>query len=236
MNFESSRMTVIFTDDGSDRSTFWRAARTPSITATVFSPIARRMSSMTAGVSPSQTADVGRSKLSSAWPISEIRIGVPPLVATTRLLKSCVASTRPSVRSSSWPFPCSTVPPGISTFSATTASRTSLIERPYEFSFSMSTTMWISRLRPPARLTSPTPLTVWITRAICLSDSSVSVRRPIAFDDTMSDMTGSASGSTFVMTGGRSAGGAFLIALATFSRTSLEASLRSRSRTKRTVI
>ena len=26
----------------------------------------------------------------------------------------------------------------------------------------MSTTMWISRARPPARLTSPTPLTVWI--------------------------------------------------------------------------
>ena len=96
--------------------------------------------------------------------------------------------------------------------------------------------MWISRARPPARLTSPTPLTVWITRAICLSLSSVSVRRPIAFDDTMSDMTGSASGSTFVMTGGSSAGGAFLIALATFSRTSFDASLMSRSSTKRTVI
>ena len=100
----------------------------------------------------------------------------------------------------------------------------------------MSTTMWISRARPPARLTSPTPLTVWMTRAICLSVSSVRVRRLIASDDTMSDITGSASGSTFVMTGGSSSGGMFLIALATFSRTSFEASLRSRSRTNRTVI
>ena len=63
-------------------------ARTPSMTATVFSPIARRMSSMTAGVLPSQTALVGRWKLSSAWPTSEIRIGVPFLVATTMSLKS----------------------------------------------------------------------------------------------------------------------------------------------------
>ena len=44
----------------------------------------------------------------------------------------------------------------------------------------MSTTMWISRARPPPRLTSPTPLTVWMTRLICLSASSVSVRRLIA--------------------------------------------------------
>ncbi len=128
------------------------------------------------------------------------------------------------------------MPPGISTFSATSASRTSVIDRPYEFSFSMSTTMWISRARPPARLTSPTPLTVWMTRAICLSVSSVRVRRLIASDETISDMTGSASGSTLVMTGGSSSGGMLRIALATFSRTSLEASLRSRSSTKRTVI
>ena len=66
--------------------------------------------------------------------------------------------------------------------------------------------------------------------------SSVSVRRLIAFDETMSDITGSASGSTLVMTGGSSSGGTFRIALATFSRTSLAASLMSRSSTKRTVI
>ncbi len=52
----------------------------------------------------------------------------------------------------------------------------------------------------------------------------------------MSDITGSASGSTFVMTGGSSVGGTFRIAPATFSRTSFAASLRSRSSTKRTVM
>ena len=110
------------------------------MTATVFSPIARRMSSITAGVLPSQTADVGRWNVSSAWPMSAIRIGVPPVVEMTMLLKSSATSTRPSVRSSSCPLPCSTVPPGISTFSATSASRTSDIESPYELSFSTSTT------------------------------------------------------------------------------------------------
>src|SRR5437879_4568287 len=55
-------------------------------------------------------------------------------------------------------------------------------------------------------------------------------------EDTISDITGSASGSTFVITGGNSAGGTALRALATFSRTSFTASFRSRSRTKRTVM
>ena len=66
MNCESSRMTVIVTEDGSDWRIVSSFARTPSMTATVFSPIARRTSSMTAGVSPSHTALVGRWKLSSA--------------------------------------------------------------------------------------------------------------------------------------------------------------------------
>ncbi len=47
------------------------------------------------------------------------------------------------------------------------------------FSFSMSTTMWISRARPPPRSTWPTPLTVSMARLTCLSASSVSVRRLI---------------------------------------------------------
>jgi len=75
-------------------------------------------------------------------------------------LKSAEASTRPSVLRRSCPLPCSTVPPGTSIFSATKASRTWVIERPYELSFSTSTTIWISRARPPSTLTSPTPLTV----------------------------------------------------------------------------
>ena len=88
-------MTVTLTVAGSERWMVSSLARTPSMTATVFSPIARRMSSITAGVLPSQTAPLGRSKLSSACPMSETRIGVPFLVATTISLKSAVASTRP---------------------------------------------------------------------------------------------------------------------------------------------
>src|SRR4051812_15057634 len=165
-----------------------------------------------------------------------MRIGVPLVVATTMSLKSRLASMRPRVRSSSCPLPCSTAPPGISTFSATTASRTCEIDSPYEFSFWMSTTMWISRARVPAIEIWPTPLTVWIERDTCLSAISVSVRRLIASEDTISEITGSASGSTLVMTGGSSSGGTLLIPAATFSRTSLAASLRLRSSTKRTVI
>ena len=77
MKRESSRMTVTLTPGGNERSIVASLARTPSMTATVFSPIARRMSSITAGVLPSQTALVGRWKLSSAWPMSDTRIGVP---------------------------------------------------------------------------------------------------------------------------------------------------------------
>src|SRR3954466_3151028 len=165
-----------------------------------------------------------------------MRIGVPLVGATTMSWKSWLASMRPSVRSSSCPLPCSTAPPGISTFSATTASRTCEIDSPYEFSFSTSTTMWISRARVPAMVICPTPLTVWMARETCLSAISVRVRRLIASDDTISEITGSASGSTLVMTGGSSSGGTILIAAATFSRTSLAASFRLRSRTKRTVI
>ena len=50
MNLESSRMTVSTTALGSVRCRVWSLARTPSMTATVFSPIARRMSSTTAGL------------------------------------------------------------------------------------------------------------------------------------------------------------------------------------------
>ncbi len=66
MNLESSRTIVTLTDLGSDRMIDGSRARTPSMTATVFSPIARRMSSCTAGLSPYHTDDVGRSNESSA--------------------------------------------------------------------------------------------------------------------------------------------------------------------------
>jgi hypothetical protein len=130
MNFESSRVTVTVTAFGSVRSTCASFFFTPSMTPIVFSPIARLMSRMTACEGPSHTACVGRSVVSSAYPMSETRIGVPFFVAMTMLLKSEVASMRPSVRRSSSPLPCSTVPPGISMFSLTTASRTSSIDRP----------------------------------------------------------------------------------------------------------
>ena len=100
----------------------------------------------------------------------------------------------------------------------------------------MSTTMWISRARPPPRSTSPTPLTVAIARLTCLSAISVSVRRLSVFDDSTIEKIGSESGSTCVMTGGSICGGTYRIALATFSRTSLTASLMSRSSTNLMVI
>ncbi len=66
MNRESSLMVVMVTAVGSDCLIFSSLARTPSMTATVFSPIARRTSIITAGVLPSHTALVGRSDVSSA--------------------------------------------------------------------------------------------------------------------------------------------------------------------------
>ena len=96
--------------------------------------------------------------------------------------------------------------------------------------------MWTSRARPPPSPTCPTPLTVAIARFTCLSAISVSVRRLIASDETTTVMTGSESGSTLVITGGSSCGGTRPIALDTFSRTSLAASLMSRSRTNLTVM
>src|SRR5262249_42025042 len=54
-------------------------------------------------------------------------------------------------------------------------------------------------------------------------------------DESTIDITGSESGSTFVITGGRSSGGTYFIAAETFSRTSLAASLMSRSSTNLTV-
>ncbi len=101
---------------------------------------------------------------------------------------------------------------------------------------STSTTTWISRARPPPRSTSPTPLAVSTARLTCLSAISVRVRRLRSFDERTIVITGSESGSTFVMTGGRSSGGTELIADDTFSRTSLAASLMSRSSTNLSVI
>ena len=54
---------------------------------------------------------------SSAYPISDTRSGTPFTVATMMSLNCSVASMRPSVRRPTSHLPCSSVPPGISTFS-----------------------------------------------------------------------------------------------------------------------
>ena len=74
-----------------------------------------------------------------------------------------------------------------------------------------------------------------MARFTCLSAISVSVRRLIVSDDRTIAMIGSESGSTFWMTGGRICGGRLRSAPETFSRTSLAASLMSRSSTNLTV-
>ena len=61
MNLESSRVIVSVTAVGSDLRTAASFVLTPSITSTVFSPIARLMSRTTAGVPLSHTPDSGRS-------------------------------------------------------------------------------------------------------------------------------------------------------------------------------
>ena len=66
MNFESSRVIVSVASFGSVRRTSSSLALTPSTTAIVFSPVARRTSSITAGLPFSHTAWRGRSVVSSA--------------------------------------------------------------------------------------------------------------------------------------------------------------------------
>ena len=100
----------------------------------------------------------------------------------------------------------------------------------------MSTTMWISRALPPLSVTAPTPSTDSSARFTCLSATSVSARTVICFDASTIVMIESASGSAFWMTGGSTSGGTARMAPATFSRTLLAASSRSRSSTKRTVM
>src|SRR5213594_1015500 len=63
MNLESSRMTVSLTAFGNVRCSVSSLARTPSMTATVFSPIARRTSTTTAGASPIQAAERAQQQL-----------------------------------------------------------------------------------------------------------------------------------------------------------------------------
>ena len=195
------------------------------------------MSSITAGVLPSQTALVGRSKLSSAWPMSDTRIGVPFLVATTMSLKSVGGVDAAERAQQQLPLALLDRAAGdldvlgdqrVAHLGHRQPVRVQLLDVDDDVDLAGAAAGEADLADAVDRLDRR-------ARSACRS-SSVSVRRLIASDDTISDITGSASGSTFVMTGGSSSGGTFLIALATFSRTSLAASLRSRSSTNRTVI
>ena len=149
MKFESSCVTVTATPDGSARRTSVILFLTASMTSTVFCPDWRR-TSMTSVRLPSKKAPVRASSVeSSTEATSRSRIGVRPALATTMFANWVDDSSRPSVRSVSSASPCWMKPPGTSTFSATIASRTAPTVRPCALSFSMSSTTWISRARPP---------------------------------------------------------------------------------------
>ena len=109
---------VTVTSGGSVLRTVSSLCLTPSITLIVFSPDARRMSSCTPGRPSAMNSEVATFLTeSSAYPISDTRSGTPFTVATMTSLNCSVASTRPSVRRPTSHLPCSSVPPGISTFS-----------------------------------------------------------------------------------------------------------------------
>ena len=82
--------------------------------------------------------------------MSEMRIGVPFLVATTMSLKSCGRVDAAERAQQQLPL---ALLDGAARESRRSRRRwrrgPAVIDRPYEFSFSMSTTMWISRARPP---------------------------------------------------------------------------------------
>ena len=100
------------------------------------------MSSWTPGLPSAMYSDVATFLTeSSAYPISETRSGTPFTVATMTSLNCSVAWMRPSVRRPTSHLPCSSVPPGISTFSCRMAFTTWSIDSPCAFSFSTSTTM-----------------------------------------------------------------------------------------------
>ena len=83
--------------------------------------------------------------------MSETRIGVPFLVATTMLLKSCGGVDAAERAQQQLALALLDGAAGDLDVLGDDARRApGVIDRPYEFSFSMSTTMWISRARPPA--------------------------------------------------------------------------------------
>ncbi len=95
-----------------------------SITATVFSPDCRRTSRMTEGTPLSRATERCSAVPSSARPTSRTRMGAPLTVAITRSSNARGSAMRPMVRSDDSREPAVTLPPGMSAFCRTSASRT----------------------------------------------------------------------------------------------------------------
>ncbi len=128
MNSESSRISRTSKVGGSVALISAIRARMASASATVLTPLCFRMAIETAGLPFSIETDVGVAPVSSTVPMSRIRIGELPRVATTRSSKSSGRVNRPTVRTDSSRSPCSSRPPGSSRFCARSAVATSVVE------------------------------------------------------------------------------------------------------------
>ena len=109
--------------------------------------------------------------------MSRMRTGYWPLLATISSLNSAAVLSLPSVRTTSSRVPWSIRPPGTSRFWRRSAVRTSSTDRLKAPSLSTSTSTFIARVRPPTRLTAPTPLTVSSRSLIRLRAISVTSRK-----------------------------------------------------------
>ena len=98
-----------------------------SMTATVFSPDCRRTSRMTLGTPFSRATERCSAVPSSARPTSRTRMGAPLTVEITTSSKARGSATRPRVRSEDSRRPAVTLPPGMSAFWRTSASRTAVM-------------------------------------------------------------------------------------------------------------
>ncbi len=148
-----SRMTDSLVLPGSIRSRSFMLSRKASTTATLFSPDCLRIESTTAGL-PSSTAAVSASSSPSTTRATSLTSS--GWLSTWRMMMSPTAGTvgtRPRTRKVRRCGPVSMVPPGVVTFCATIARRTSLAVRPLALSLlgSSSTCTW--RLRPPMIVT-----------------------------------------------------------------------------------
>ena len=128
---------------------------------------------------------------------SDTRIGVPFFVATTMLLKSCGGVDAAHRAQQQLSLPCSTAPPGISTFSATTASRTCVDRQPVRIQL-LDVDDDVDLAGAAAGdgdLADAVDRLDRRARPACRPARSASAGSSSS-DETISDITGSASGST----------------------------------------